>query len=408
MSKVKGNTNFDDYNFVIFFPCDWETPWRGRYLIEALSKLLPNSKILCIENFKDLLISLIKNPLNWFKKNKTYKVKDNLLVFQPFIFLNVHLAAKVPFLESMNVKWLKRQLLSVMHKYNFNSKTIITWVADPFHESFIGMFDEKLSIYDCYDEYTSVKGWPIIRTKRQIIKHERRLFKKVDLSFVVSDALYKTKNLYANKMVILPNAVDTEHFFSLDNNKIADLTEISEISKPIIGYLGGLSDKVDIPMLCILSEKHPEWSFVLIGPTLQRGKKSQAFSRFIQKPNIHVIGSRSYEELPHYLNTFDVCFLPLVIDHPFNINCSPLKLYEYLATGKPIVSTDIPYVGSFRDLVRIGKSTEEIEDHINDCINERGGLKEKRIAMAKENKWEKRVTDMLDITNDTIKENNVS
>jgi len=402
MAKAKGNTYLDDYNFVVFFPCDWETPWRGRYLIEALSKLLPHSKILCIENPKDLLISLIKNPLKWFKKNKTYKIKDNLFVFQPFIFLNLHIAAIVPLLERINIMWLKRQLLHVMHKCTFNSKAIITWISDPFHEGFIGMFDEELSIYDCYDEHTSIKGWPIIRTNKQIIKNEKRLLNKVDLTFVVSDALYKTKNLYAKKMVILPNAVDTKHFFPLDNNEIADIKGMSELSEPVIGYLGGISDMVDIPMLCILAEKHPEWSFVLIGPILKQANKNQAFSRFIRMPNIHILGPQPYENLVHYLNSFDVCFLPLDIDHSFNKYCSPLKLYEYLATGKPIVSTDIPFVRKFSDLVKIGKNWNDIENLIKDCLKEKSSLKEKRIAKAQENTWEKRAIEMLTIIRDTI------
>jgi len=292
-----------------------------------------------------------------------------------------------------------------MHECNFNNNAIITWVSDPFHESLVGMFDDKLSIYDCYDEHTSVKGWPIIRNKQQINKQEKRLLQKADITFVVSDALYRSKSRYAKKLEVLSNAVDIKHFRPLDNNEIEDFKEITQISRPIIGYLGTLSANLDISMLIELAERNPLWSFVSIGPKLTKKDKSLDVNMFITNENVHILGFRPYEILPYYINSFDVCFLPLATDYPFNINCSPLKLYEYLASGKPIVSTDIPYVRKFRDLVRIGKNAKEIEKHIDDCLNERDGLKEERIAIAKKNTWERRVADMLEIIKSSIEEN---
>ncbi|MGR3173249.1 MAG: glycosyltransferase [Candidatus Scalindua sp.] len=398
------------FDFVFFFPCDWETPWRGRFLIDALSEKETSSKILCVERPFCVLTSFTKSPFQGVmpvcKENKVRRLKDNLFVYRPWIFLNEHLATHITLAKRSNVTWLRHQLQHIMDRYCFNKKAIVTCFYDPFYEYFVGMLNEILSVFDCYDEHTSVKSWSIVRTKQQIKEHEKRLMEKVDITFVVSDVLYRTKSLYAKNLYILRNAVDIKHFRPLDNNEIEDFKEMTEISRPIIGYLGSLSDKVDVPMLYTLAEKHPEWSFVIIGSLLGKISESIIFKRFIEKRNVYILGFQPYEQLPHYLNTFDVCFLPFVVNHPFNINCSPLKLYEYLAIGKPVVSTDIPYVRRFRDVIRIGKNVSEIENHIEECLNERNSLKEKRIAVAKENTWERRVIEMSAIIKDTIEKMN--
>mgnify|MGYP001581244580 CR=1 FL=1 len=406
------HSKIDDFkhDFIVFFPCDWETPWRGHYLIKALSEQLSNSKILCVEYPVDLFLALFKHPFLWIKqlnrKNHLRKVSDNLFVYRPRIFLNEHIASKIPSIGKINVNWLQYQLQDIIEKYRFNKKSLITWFSDPFQESFVGMLEEKLSIFDCYDEYTSVKSWPVFRTKQQIQEHEKRLLNKANITFVVSDTLYRKKSPYANTIKILSNAADTKHFKSLNKSEHEFPQEILNIPRPIIGYLGALSDKVDISMLCRLAENHPEWSFISIGAILDNIDKSKIFKIFLKKKNVYILGSQPYKKLPYYLNAFDVCLLPLLVSHPFNINCSPLKLYEYLATGKPIVSTDIPYIRKFRDVVRIGRDGDSIENCIQKCFGETDDLKKKRIAIAKENSWERRVHEVLAIIKDKIEKDN--
>ncbi len=398
------------FDFVFFPPSDWETPWRGKFLIDALSEKETSSKILCVERPFCVLTSFTKSPFQGVmqacKENKVRRLKDNLFVYRPWIFLNEHLATHITLAKRSNVAWLRYQLQRVMDRCSFDKKAIITFFFDPFYENYVGMFNEKLSVFDCYDEYTSVKSrsiiYSLIRTKQQIKEHEKRIMKKADITFVVSEALYTKKRPYSKNLYILRNAVDIKHFRLLNYKGIEGVSDISKIPKPIIGYLGSLSDRIDIPLLKMLSAKHLEWSFVLIGPLWGKIEKSIIFKRFIGQRNVYVLGLRPFEQLPHYLNTFNVCILPLNVNNPYNINCSPLKLYEYLATGKPIVSTDFSYVRKFMDVIRIGRNGYDIENLIKECLNEKNSLKEKRMAVAKENTWEKRVTEMLTIIKDTI------
>lgn len=111
------------------------------------------------------------------------------------------------------------------------------------------------------------------------------------------------------------------------------------------------------------------------------------------------------EQIPGYLKAFDVCLIPYVADDPSNIHCSPLKLSEYLGTGKPIVSNELPGVKPFDGLVRIARDGVEFEQHVVESLNEQGEtMCQQRLAIAQENSWEKRIEQILQIVDSTLKE----
>ena len=114
MTETRRDTALSNYDLVTFFPCGWETPWRGHYLIKSLSEQLRNSKILCVENPVDFVISPVKHcpelimQLN--RKDRLRKVSDNLFIYRPWIFLNVHIAARISIFQRLNIGWIKIQL----------------------------------------------------------------------------------------------------------------------------------------------------------------------------------------------------------------------------------------------------------------------------------------------------------
>ena len=119
--------------------------------------------------------------------------------------------------------------------------------------------------------------------------------------------------------------------------------------------------------------------------------------------NVHILPARPLHDLLPCLRAFDVCIIPYVIDE-LNLYCSPVKLYMYLATGKPIVSVDIPGVVSFREVVRIGTNYAEFEQHVAEAIGENGErLRQRRIELFKKNTWEKRAETVLAAIDSTLK-----
>lgn len=404
MVEIKENITFNRVDFVIFFPCDWETPWRGHYLIESLSAQLKHSKILCVENPVDLVISLVKHPKRWImqqnRKNHLRKVRDNLFIYRPWIFLNTHIAAKVSIFQKLNFSWIKIQLDKVLKKNNFLLNSLIIWITDPFQEEYLSIRDGILTVFDCYDEYAEQINNSVFRTKHELLERERRILRKVDLTFFVSESLYENKRLSSNITHIIPNAVDTTHFGQAIKQSTLMADDIRRIPHPIVGFLGNLSDRIDFTLLNWLAVRNKGWSFVLVGGKGNNMNNKQMLVSFGKNDNVYLLGNKPYCQLPMYLKAFDVCLIPFREDDFFSLSCSPLKLYEYLATGKPIISTNLPGVLSFNSLIRIARSKEEFEQHVKEALQENPELHEKRIKISEAHSWKKRAEEVIGILED--------
>ncbi len=400
------NTVLGGYDLVFFFPCGWEMPWRGRSLIQALSDELPNSKILCIENPIDLVVSLIKHSPQFLSRiytgNAVRRVRKNLYVYRPWIFLNVHIASKFLLIQKLNLKWIRLQLDNVVKRNNFRTNSLITWFADPFQEDYLRVLDGKLKVFDCYDDYAAQSNSIYFRTKKELIEKEKRILQHVDLTFVISDLLYENKQPHARAIHVIPNAVDATHFGQVRKQSTVTAEDIKYIPHPIIGFHGNLSDRIDIDLLKWLAERKKEWSFVLVGGKDENMKNKRILIEFAEKKNVYLLGNKPYEDLPGYLKAFDVCLIPFREDDLFSLSCSPLKLYEYLATGKPIVSTNLPGVPSFNSLIRIAGSKQGFEQHIKGALREKPELHEKRIKIAENHSWKNRANKVKDTLEEVL------
>ncbi len=401
MTGSKKNTVLDKYDLVTFFPGGWEIPWRGLYLIQALSDELPNSKILCVENPIDLVVSLIKHFPRLISRirngNVVSKVNENLYIYRPWIFLNVHIASKFLLIQKLNLKWIKFQLDKVVKGNNFRTNSLITWFTDPFQAGYLKVLDAKLKVFDCYDDYADTSHNYIFRTKRELLEKERKVLQKVDITFVVSELLYEDKRFNCNSLHIIPNAVDTKHFGRAIKQTTLIAEDILHIPHPIIGFLGNLDDRIDIFLLNWLAIRNKGWSFVLIGGKRNYMKNMQKLNSFEKNSNVYLLGNKPYEDLPMYLKAFDVCMIPFREDDPFSLSCSPLKLYEYLATGRPIVSTNLPGVSHFNSFIRIAGSKEAFEQHIKEALQEKLELHEKRVKTSEVHSWNKRAEEVIRI-----------
>jgi glycosyltransferase involved in cell wall biosynthesis len=241
-------------------------------------------------------------------------------------------------------------------------------------------------VYDCIDEWAGLLSSSVLR--QYVAKLDENLCRTCDFLFVGSQTLHSARvNLNPN-ILLVPQGVD----FSLFKKASEADTEIPDdmrpIPHPIVGLTGVLNrDRLDVELLCYLADHQPEVSIVLIGP-VWKGLRTEELQR---RSNIHLLGNKQIEDLPRYLRTFDVSIIPYVLND-FTKNIYPLKLHEYMASGKPIVSTRIPAVAEFAGLVRIADDQEEFRQHIMAALAEhKENLVKKRIAVAAANDWEGRV-----------------
>jgi glycosyltransferase involved in cell wall biosynthesis len=241
-------------------------------------------------------------------------------------------------------------------------------------------------LYECVDDHSNFPRSPDVS---KIIEAETHLV--LNSSFVTASSrkLYERISRITSNCVYVPNAADFEHFQKTLEIKETP-KEIQNLQHPIIGFIGMVKEWIDIDLLCQLAKLHPEYSILLVGPIDYGRDKLERCS------NISMLGAKKYELLPQYLAFMDICLIPFKINN-LTLASNPIKLYEYLAAGKPVVSTAIPEVRrNAAHLVRVAKDEDDFIRKVEKVVSENDrpeseAARPKRIEFARNNSWEKRV-----------------
>lgn len=192
--------------------------------------------------------------------------------------------------------------------------------------------------------------------------------------------LYEAKKKHHKNIHLFPSSIDKEHF-SRAREKIREPEDQAVIPPLRLGFYGVIDERFDIALIDEVAEKHPDWQFVFIGPVVKIDPATLP-----TKPNIHYLGSKDYTALPAYLAGWDIALLPFARNESTRF-ISPTKTPEYLAGGKPVISTSIA------DVVMSYGEKELV--HIADTANEFTHAAEKIFAMEDKRKWLQKVDDFL-------------
>lgn len=265
----------------------------------------------------------------------------------------------------------------------------VLWTYNPYSESLLGRLGERLAIYDCVDDFSSARGL-VRRTVVQTL--EARLLEKARAVIVTHENLYLAKRARARAIHLIPNGVEIEHFQAATQPHTRVAPELQAIPGPVIGFIGSLQYWIDFDLFRFLAQARPRWSFVLVGPVGRLAK----VAKIRNLVNVHLLGSRPYAALPSYLRGFDVCLNPYVVDELAQ-HCSPLKLYEYLASGKPVVSVDMPEARKFSRVVGIGRTYADVLTRLEEALagpTEDGQPAQARLAAVAPHSWECRFREL--------------
>ena len=279
-------------------------------------------------------------------------------------------------LSKKQIESLQESLNKV--KIDFNIDKALSLVEFPNWEPLVSKLKETndwVVLYDCMDEHTFFSN-----TNRSVLSNEVKLFKESDVVAVTSKHLYEKAKDCRKDVIFIPNAGEFEHFNKLPENNL-----LADIKKPIIGYYGAIAEWFDNELIEYLATKRKYWNFVFIGHTFGSSiKKLETY------PNVHFVGEKSYAQLPKYLYWFDVCMIPFKLT-PLIKATHPVKFYEYLSPGKPVVSVKLPELLPYSDLCYIAEDKEEFLDKIEIALKENDPIiKNRRIEFAKNNTWEDR------------------
>lgn len=371
--------------------CIGSQDWHTHMCVpqQTMLKLAKSNRVIYVDDTRTILRLKYKYGGNNNDGSGLRKIGDkdtSLYKYSPppvFLTSNIFPATLSKITSNINGYILTCLLKNIMSTLNFTEP--ILWIYSPYASCLPRKIKSKMVIYDCIDEWS---GYISNRNQREnIIRKDRELCQGVDIVFVGSKGLLESKRRYNEKTYFVPHAADFNHFTkaSLEETKSPD--DISKIKKPLIGLIGVLEKRVDMKILRHLAVAHPEWSLVLIGPVL----KSLDISPIRELPNVHFLGMKEVDHLPNYLKALDVCIIPYIIDD-FTRNIYPLKLHEYLASGKPIVTTRIPACEEYGEVIKIADTPEEFDASVSAALEEKNIQKvQKRIKIAGENSWDNRV-----------------
>jgi UDP-galactopyranose mutase len=208
------------------------------------------------------------------------------------------------------------------------------WYFTPMAVDFTSHLTPVTIVYDCMDELSAFKGAPSILKAR-----EADLMERADLVLTGGHSLYEAKRHQHSNIHPFPSSVDVPHF-ARARRIVEDPPDQAPIPRPRLGFFGVIDERMDVALLDGVAAARPDWQIVLVGPVVKIDPASLP-----RRPNIRYLGPKSYEKLPEYVAGWDVALLPFARNEATRF-ISPTKTPEYLAAGKPVVSTSI------RDVVR--------------------------------------------------------
>ena len=358
---------------------DWDRPWGSKQ--QLMSRLSAHNRVLYVEYQASFLhLYLFARFKKW---NRLQKISENIFVFTPFPLL--------PFgyyfrnINTINQRIILASIRKIFKKIRFRNP--ILWIYPPSAVDLIDKLGEKLVLYHCIADFTNEKK-NHLRTKT-ILSMEKELVKRSDIVLTLTESL-RERHMHKNvNTYLFPSAVDDRLFLSFLNRDIEEPKDIRGIKKPRIGLVGYLDARIiDTELLCFLADRYPEWSVILIGPRFRYFSK---FKSLTKRNNVYFLGEKENYRVPLYIKNLDVCIIPYVINE-FTNNISPLKLYEYLALGKPVISTKLEEVQKFKDIIKVSDDTEDFIKNISLALKEKDvEIVNKRLDFARENSWTERL-----------------
>jgi glycosyltransferase involved in cell wall biosynthesis len=364
---------------VMFSTAEWDAPlWTNKQQIAV--RLANDFQVIYVEPTRPVGAAAGRSLLtgrHWTDRGVTVYRPPAVLPF----------GAKIWPVNCANASLVASDLNRVLTEKSFARNLV--WCYPPTCQPLAAATPHVLSCYDCVDEYSAFPGAWAITTKRM----EKALIQHVDVVFTTAESLYQAKRRFNPRTYFVPNVADFEHFHQA--TRFEAPRRVREMPRPLIGFVGALNYKLDAQLLEALFRLRPNWSFLFIGPDRGFG-----VDRFLGHRNVHFWGRKTVDELPAIMAGFDACIIPYHINR-YTEGVLPLKFFEYLATGKPVVSTPIPELRKFEPMIDLAGTAADFARAVERRL-EVDQHREQRIALARDNSWEHRIGRMLTILEDVF------
>ena len=353
-------------------PDHWQLQWQPRH--QVMTRLARYFPVVWINPAEEWHRSLSFRQL-LARREQTPVAEQGFVVHTPSPFLpelySPRWMAQLAFrkrLESARELLLRR-----------GCKKVILYVWRPQFGAALQCIPHDLSCYHIDDEYS------FSTVDRPIPEEERQLIKGADLVFIHSPGLLEKKGNINPHTFFAPNGVD----FDAYSRPVPAPADIAEIPHPRIGYSGHIKKQLDWRLIGELTARHPEWSFVFVGAPNAHPEIGAYIEELSKRRNVRFLGGKTAQELANYPQHFDVCVMPYARDD-YTKYIYPLKLHEYLASGRPVVGTRIVSLQAFSDVVELAESDDQWSSALGRALRPEAHAAEeraKRQAVARKHDW---------------------
>lgn len=295
--------------------------------------------------------------------------------------------------ETRSVVDIQRELLDEL-LVSENVNQFVLWFYTPMAMDYAAHLQPLVTVFDCMDELSAFKFAP-----PELIENEKRLLEKADLVFTGGQSLYEAKKEKHRRVFAFPSSIDAAHFRQARDIE-QEPDDQKSIARPRLGFCGVIDERLNLNLLGEAAKRRPDWQFVMIGPVVKIGEEDLP-----RRKNIHYLGGKNYQELPAYLSGWNVALMPFALNESTKY-ISPTKTPEYLAAGKPVVSTPIrdvvrPY-GEL-GLVHIAETTEQFVAACERALEENSAEKLKRAdEFLSQISWDKTWEQMAQLIKEAI------
>jgi glycosyltransferase involved in cell wall biosynthesis len=331
-----------EIGIVTLAPQTWHGPWRARqYLMNRLARFFPVVWVDPPREWRGILARLL-HP----------RPADRSFAADPAAALTIHDPQWLPKLYRPRAiaRFVERLRLSgaVRRLRRRGCRRIVLYVWRPEFAPALDLVAHDLSCYHINDEYT------FSTTEQPIEAGEERLIRRAGVVVIHSAALLEKKGRFNPRTLFVPNGVD----YAAYATPRPEPSDLRAIPRPRIGYTGVIKTQIDFALLIELARRHPSWSFVFVGPRGNVGGREALLADLERLPNVYMLGGRQVAELPGYVQHFDAGMLCYVVND-YTKYIYPLKLHEYLASGRPVVGSPIRTLQDFRHVIALASGPDE-------------------------------------------------
>ena len=364
----------------------WDDIWRrNQFVCDGLLRKSTDTRILFVQPPFDNSYALRSRKLNDIRRSPAIVdggYSGRLKLFTPTKWFPNSLSV----CRTWNEKHLLRQIKRALSGLSWNATHL--WINQHESASLLSEGIAKNTVYDITDDWTKFSGNQ--SQLNLITSQDATLCKSCDHVIVCSQQLFddKAKLVDMERLHLIPNGVHVEHYEAVADTSLPVHKIAQHWTKPVFGYTGTIhGDRVDVILIASVAQAYPAATIAMIGPNLLEQADQQLLDRF---SNIVFAGSQRYTDLPDIMRAFDVCMVPHLVT-PFTESLNPIKLWEYLAAGKPILSTNVAGFRDYPDLVSVAATSDDFVRLLALASSESLDLPAQRQEAARHHTWDQRI-----------------